>query len=167
MQPNPEQSYTKKYQKHTSSGFCYYVKCIDDMVYSRNPVIYTKQSEDEDIAQTFVEMLEKDLKGIHMKCGKAEMFISKEQQAAFKKATICWICQEDLIKDKNHKDSKKKRPVRDHCHFTDKYRGAAHSICYLQYRKPRFTAIIISWESLTYLMKTMSMVKKFGKSSTV
>ena len=24
--PNPEKSYTEKYQKHTPSGFCYYVK---------------------------------------------------------------------------------------------------------------------------------------------
>ena len=62
MQPNPKKSYTKQYQKHTPSGFCYYIKCYDDMVYSQNPVIYTKQSEDEDVAQTFVEMLEKDLK---------------------------------------------------------------------------------------------------------
>ena len=24
--PNPEKSYTEKYQKHTPSGFCYHVK---------------------------------------------------------------------------------------------------------------------------------------------
>ena len=24
--------------------------------------------------------------------------------------------------------------VRDHCHYTDKYRGAAHSNCYLKYK---------------------------------
>ena len=26
-QPNPECSYTKQYQKHIPSGFCYYIKC--------------------------------------------------------------------------------------------------------------------------------------------
>ena len=27
--------------------------------------------------------------------------------------------------------------VRDHCHFTEKYRGAAHDICYLRYKIPK------------------------------
>ncbi|WAR12145.1 hypothetical protein MAR_026325 [Mya arenaria] len=52
-QPNLDESYTKQHQKHTPSGFCYYIKCFDYEVYKRinlkqNPVIYTKQSEDED-----------------------------------------------------------------------------------------------------------------------
>ena len=33
-EPNPNDSYTKKYQKHEPSGFCYYLKCFDDSVYS-------------------------------------------------------------------------------------------------------------------------------------
>ena len=51
------------------------------------------------------------------------MYISKEQQAAFKKATICWICGDKLVTDKGHRDYEKKQPVRDHCHYTGKYRG--------------------------------------------
>ena len=72
--PDPKKkSYTKRYQKHTPSGFCYHIKCFDKSVYKQEPVIYTKQPEDEDVAQTFVEMLERDLKGIYATCGKAEM----------------------------------------------------------------------------------------------
>ena len=136
-QPNPECSYTKQYQKHIPSGFCYYIKCFDDSVYKREPVLYTKQSEDEDVAQTFVEMLEKDLKAVYAANGKAEMVLTPEEQKAFRKATTCWICEEAL-----QEDYKNKRPVRDHCHFTGEYRGAAHSICNLQFRKPKFTPIL-------------------------
>ena len=32
--------------------------------------------------------------------------------------------------------------MRDHCHFTGKYRGAAHNICNLQFKKPKFTPVI-------------------------
>ena len=141
-QPNPECSYTKQYQKHIPSGFCYYIKCFDDSVYKREPVLYTKQSEDEDVAQIFVEMLEKDLKEIYATCGKAEMVLTPEEQKAFRKATTCWICEEALVKDQSQEDYKNKRPVRDHCHFTGEYRGAAHSICNLQFRKPKFTPIL-------------------------
>ena len=31
--PNPGSSYTKQYQKHEPSSFCYYIKCFDDEVY--------------------------------------------------------------------------------------------------------------------------------------
>ena len=62
-QPNPKQSYTKQYQKHTPSGFCYYIKCFNNSVYKQESVIYTKQSEDEDVAQIFFHKLVEDLKG--------------------------------------------------------------------------------------------------------
>ena len=35
-----------------------------------------------------------------------------------------------------------KKKVRDHCHFTGRYRGAAHSLCNLKYRKPNFTPVV-------------------------
>ena len=57
-EPNPESSYTKKYQKHEPFSFCYYIKCFDDEVYEPKLVSYTG----EDAAQKFVEMLEKDIK---------------------------------------------------------------------------------------------------------
>nr|XP_012563435.1 unnamed protein product [Hydra vulgaris] len=31
--PNPDESYTKQYQKHTPSSFCYYIKCFDERKY--------------------------------------------------------------------------------------------------------------------------------------
>ena len=75
-QANPKnKSYTKKYQKHTPSGFNYYIKCFDDKVYFQDPVRYSKQSEDEDIAQTFLKKLEEDIDWIYKNCSKAKMII--------------------------------------------------------------------------------------------
>ena len=42
-QPNPDESYTKRYQKHTPSGYCYHTKCFDDTLYSQEPVIFEKE----------------------------------------------------------------------------------------------------------------------------
>ena len=36
--------------------------------------------------------------------------------------------------ENNEKEFKLKQKVRDHCHYTGKYRGAAHSICNLRYK---------------------------------
>ena len=40
---------------------------------------------------------------------------------------ICYICKEKF--ENKHLKDKKYRKVRDHCHYTGTYRGAAHSIC--------------------------------------
>ena len=141
MQPNPKQTYTKQFQKHTPSGFCYYIVCFDYDIYMHDPVIYTKQSEDENVAQIFVKMLEQYITQINKNCGKAKMIISKEQQAAFEKATNCWICGDKLVTDKSHQDYEKNHPVRDHCHYTGKYRGPAHNECNRQFTEPKFTPI--------------------------
>ena len=61
-----------------------------------------------------------------------KMIFGKEEAERFNKETKCWICKEDLGNDK----------VRDHCHFTGKYRGAAHNSCNLKYRKPNFIPVV-------------------------
>ena len=61
--PNPKESFNYNYQKHEPSGFCFYVKGIVDK--KIKPIIYTKKSEDEDIAKVFVEKLTEVTKGIY------------------------------------------------------------------------------------------------------
>ena len=131
--PNPENSYTKQYQKHTPSSFCYYIKCFDDEVYYQNPVTYTASTENEDVAQIFVNMLEEDVKGIYKRFGKPKkMIFGTKEREEFDGATECWICHGELGLDR----------VRDHCHLTGIYRGAAHNKCNLQYRKPKFIPVV-------------------------
>ena len=133
-EPNPENSYTKKYQEHKPSSFCYYIKCFDDEVYSQKPVKYTVKPEDEDVAQKFVDMLEKNVKSIHKKFDKPKrMIFGTREKIEFKKATKCWICHGEFGDEKK---------VRDYCHYTGKFRGATHNKCNLKYKKPRFIPVI-------------------------
>ena len=58
-QPNPEKSYTKQYQKHIPNGFCYNIKCFDDTLYSHQPLTFVKEFNDDDVAEIFIDTLEK------------------------------------------------------------------------------------------------------------
>ena len=57
--------------------------------------------------------------------------LTKEQHVSYENAKICDICKEKF-ENKYVKD-KKYRKVTDHSHYTEEYRGAAHSICNLKY----------------------------------
>ena len=66
-EPNPDKSYTKRYQKHTKSGFCYHIKCFDDTLCSQEPVTFVKEYDDDDVVQIFIDTLEKNIKAIYSK----------------------------------------------------------------------------------------------------
>ena len=131
--PNPKESYNYNYQKHEPSGFCFYVKSIVPGIHIK-PIIYTKNSEDEDIAKIFVEKLKEVTKGIYndFYCRPKPLKLNSEEQKSFQQAKNCHICGYELKEDK----------VRDHCHFTGKYRGAAHNKCNLMCKKPKLLPVI-------------------------
>ena len=134
-QPEEGKSFTNQYQKHSPSGFSYLIKCFDDNLFYPKLVKYTAKSPDDDIPQLFIESLEKDIKEIYNKFKKPKkMVMTREDRMTYKKATHCHICEEE-IDDETEK-------VRDHCHLTGKFRGAAHSICNLKYRLPKFYPVI-------------------------
>ena len=57
--------------------------------------------------------------------------LTKEQQESYENAKIYYVCKEK-IENKYLKD-KKYLKVKDHFHYTGKYRCAVHSICNLKY----------------------------------
>ena len=87
--PNPESSYTKQYQKHEPSSFCYYIKCYDDEVYVPKLVSYMG----EDAAEKFVEMLEKDIREITSMSEKKMIFGEKEKERLDKETKCGYVTE--------------------------------------------------------------------------
>ena len=129
--PDPNKSYTKKYQKHEPISFSYYILCSIYGVYKSILRKYTKtKPEDADAMDVFIKWLEEDIKAI-ANIKEKEMIFTEEDRKQFNKASDCWICGEYLGNDR----------VRDHCHFTGRYRGPAHNSCNLKYRKPKSISV--------------------------
>ena len=129
--PDPNKSYTKKHQKHEPISFSYYINSSINGVFK--PVLrkYTKtKPEDADAIDVFIKWLEEDVKAI-ANIEKKEMIFTEEDRKQFNKASDCWICGEYLGNDR----------VRDHCHYTGRYRGPAHNSCNLKYRKPKSISV--------------------------
>jgi hypothetical protein len=133
-QPDPSMSYTKQYQKHTPSSFSYYIKCFDDDIYPQDTVKFTAESEDDDVAQIFIDMLTQDIKKIYeqFKKRKKRMIFTEADEKIYREATVCHICEQELGDDR----------VRDHCHLSGKFRGAAHESCNLNYKIPNFFPVV-------------------------
>ena len=126
-EPDPNKSYTLKYQKHEPVSFVYYIKSFNESVYKSKLRSYVKENEeDPDTIDVFINWLEEDVK-IISELGNEKMIITAEEEEQFKQASNCWICGKLLNIDDR---------VRDHCHYTGRYRGTAHNICNLKYSKP-------------------------------
>lgn len=60
------------------------------------------------------------------------MIFEESDKKKYEASTKCHICGRKLKEDK----------VRDHCHLTGKFRGAAHNECNLRYRLPKFIPVV-------------------------
>ena len=69
--------------------------------------------------------------------------VTKEENRPYKEQEACHICEEKVCVDKDDENYKSKRKVKDHCHSTGKFRGAAHSKCNLNYKVPKDIPILI------------------------
>ena len=152
--PDPNKSYTKKYQKHEPISVCYYIKSFNESVYKSQKKSYIKEKpEDPDAIDIFIKWLKEDVKDIaNIKIKPVE--ITKEEEKQFYKASDCWICGEALGKDR----------VKDHCHYTGRYRGPAHNICNLKYSKPNSISVFFhnlsGYDSHLFIKKLGSPNKK-------
>ena len=85
--------------------------------------------------EKFVDWIEEDVKDI-ANIPDVEMIFGSNELKQFNKATKCWICKGEF--DDNTDDEK----VKDHCHYTGRFRGAAHNSCNLKYKKPTLIPVV-------------------------
>ena len=75
---------------------------------------------------------------------KKEMIpLNNEETKSYEKQKACYICKKEFSNDKKY------CKVRDHCHYTGRFRGAPCSICNLCYKIPR-EILVVFHNSSTY-----------------
>ena len=119
---------TKLYQRHVPSAFCFYVVSRVPE-FEMDPITYVKQG-DEDVAKVFCEKLEETTRKIYERFKDDKpMIFDDAARKHYASQTVCYACGEPFSEEKGLKK------VRDHCHYTGKFRGALHSKCNLRLRK--------------------------------
>ena len=70
--------------------------------------------------------------------------LTDKEIESYKKQKVCHICKKGFCYNKDEKNKiKKYQKVRDNCHYTRKFRGAAHSICNLRNKVQREIPVIV------------------------
>ena len=125
--------FTTQYQEHVPVGYAYYLVCRFDATQNifRS---YTARSDDEDIGLHFVKSLRDTALDLWMKFKYSRAIsFTIEDMIDFREAKECWICGKNF----SFMDKYEEKVVRDHCHYTGKYRGAAQASCNLRLRRSK------------------------------
>ena len=110
-----EDENTIKYQEHIPNSIGGKLVCIDDRFTLPSIIFKGKDCINKFI--TWVLDKQKWAKQITKKCFDKRLITTSEDEEIYNNSHICWICKQELNMDK----------VRDHCHITGKFRGAAHN----------------------------------------
>ena len=71
------------------------------------------------------------------------ILLTDEESRSYEEQELCHICRKKFRMVEHDENYKKRRKVKDHCHYTRKCRGAAQSDCNLKYKVPKDIPIII------------------------
>ena len=121
-----------KTHKHIPCGFCFH---LVSPFLEMEPVLKRAENETNQLPQDFIRELISRVKKAHLSLPKKEMIpLSPEEWRKFRESKVCWLCRGKFGE---------KPKVRDHCHYTGKFRGAAHQSCNLKFQRPKFTPVFL------------------------
>ena len=127
-QNNPKKSYTEKKAKHEPSGSAMFTRCSFDKKEHKLNYYRGKDS----IGILCKKLKEREMEIINYE--EKEMIpLSKEENKSYQEQEACYICEEKFCMDKDDKNYINRKKVKDHCDYTEKFRGNAHSKCNLNY----------------------------------
>ena len=129
-QNNPKNSSTPRKAKDKPSGYSLSLNCSFDETKNRRKMYRRKDLKE--LATEITNYKEK------------EMIPSTDKEIkSYVEQKVCHICKEKFSYDKNKKSEYHLyHKVRDHCHYTGKFRGAAHNICNLRHKVPKKIPIV-------------------------
>ena len=151
-QNNPNKSSTTEINKHKPSGYSLFTHCSFDE--SKNKLNYYRG---DDCMKKFCKDLREHATKIINYEKKNMIPLTTNEEIYYNKQKICYICKKEF--DNN---DKKQQKVRDHCHYTGKYRGAAHNICNLRYKLPKEIPVVFhNGSTYDYYFIIKELVKEF------
>ena len=131
---NPENSSTTKVNKHTPSGYSLFMHCSFNK--AENKIDYYRG---EDCMKKFcLDLREHVTKIINYK-EKEMILLTKKEEKNHNEQKVCHICTKEFNTDDS---DKKYHKVKDHCHYTGKYRGAAHDTYNLRYKTSKEIPVV-------------------------
>ena len=123
---------TVKTHEHIPCGFAFH---LVSPFLQMEPVVKRAKDETEKLPQEFIRELISSVKKAHLSLPNKKMFpLTDKEWKTFREAEVCWLCRKEFGGDNLRK-------VRDHCHFSGKFRGAAHSLCNFKFQRPKFTPV--------------------------
>ena len=150
---NPNESSTTEINTHTPSGYSIFTHCLFDE--SKNKLNYYRKDDCmnkfcKDLREHFTKIINYEKKKMIPLTTKEKIYHNKQK--------ICYVCKKEF----NNND-KKNYKVRDHWHYTGKYRGAAHNICNLRYKVPKEIPIVFhNGSTYDYHFIIKELVKEFN-----
>ena len=121
---NPEKPSTTKINKYKPSGYSLFIQCSFDTTKNNLDYYRGKNCMKNFCLDFCLDLREHSAKII--KYEKKKMIpLTKKEKRAHRASRRCYICLRKFSTDDNNEKYQK---VRDHCHYTGKYRGASHDI---------------------------------------
>ena len=150
---NPNESSTTEINKHALLGYSIFTHCSFNE--SKNKLNYYRK---DDCLNKFCKDLREHVTKIINYEKKKMIPLTTEEKKYHNKQKICYIWKKEF----NNNDDKKNYKVRDHCHYTGKYRGAAHNICNLRYKVPNEIPLVFhNGSTYDYHFIIKELVKEF------